>query len=120
MLSALVVCSKYLLSLLTDLTIEANSMDLGPIEAKFEKCCLLNRLLQIFVTLMTDLSTETNSVDPDQTAPIGIQSYLVYTMCRRDIYIGESSNFPKSLTFETPILKLAICRLNIHNFKFKW
>ena len=25
-----------------------------------------------------------------------------------------------SLTFETPILKLALCPLNIHNFKFKW
>ena len=93
MLSALVVCSKYLLSLLTDSTIEANSVDLGPTEAKFEKCCLLNRLLQIFVTLMTDLSTKSNSVDPDKTAPIGLQSDLVYTVCQKDIYIDESSKF---------------------------
>ena len=34
--------------------------------------------------------------------------------------VGERSKFPKSLTFETPILKLAVCPLNIHNFKFKW
>ena len=34
--------------------------------------------------------------------------------------MGESSKFPKSLTFETPILKLAVCPLNITNFKFKW
>ena len=29
---------------------------------------------------------------------------------------GESSKFPKSWTFGTPILKLAVCPLNIHNF----
>ena len=34
--------------------------------------------------------------------------------------MGESSKFPKSWTFKTPILKLAIGPLNIHNFKFKW
>ena len=32
----------------------------------------------------------------------------------------ESSKFPKSWTFETPILKPAVCPLNILNFKFKW
>ena len=31
--------------------------------------------------------------------------------------MGESS---KSWTFKTPILKHAVCPLNIHNFKFKW
>ena len=31
--------------------------------------------------------------------------------------MGESSNFPKSWTFETPVLKLAVCPLNIYNFK---
>ena len=35
-------------------------------------------------------------------------------------YMGESSKLPKSWTFETPILKLAVCLLNIHNIKFKW
>ena len=34
--------------------------------------------------------------------------------------MGESSKFLKSWTFETPILKLAVCPLNIHNFKFEW
>ena len=34
--------------------------------------------------------------------------------------MGESSKFPKPRTFETPILKLAECPLNIDNFKFKW
>ena len=34
--------------------------------------------------------------------------------------MGESSKFPKSWTLETPILNLAVCPLNIHNFKFKW
>ena len=29
--------------------------------------------------------------------------------------MGESSKFPKSRTFKTPILKLAVCTLNIHN-----
>ena len=37
-----------------------------------------------------------------------------------DISMGESSKFPKFRTFKTPILKLAVCPLNIHNFKFKW
>ena len=32
--------------------------------------------------------------------------------------MDESSKFPKSRTFETPILKLAVCPLNIHNFNF--
>ena len=32
--------------------------------------------------------------------------------------MGESSKFPKSWTFETPILKLAVGPLNIHNFNF--
>ena len=32
--------------------------------------------------------------------------------------MGESSKFPKSWTFETPILKLAVCPLNILNFNF--
>ena len=36
------------------------------------------------------------------------------------LQMGESSKFPKSWTFETPILNLAVCPLNIHNFKFKW
>ena len=43
--------------------------------------------------------------------------------CFRDFrvyHMGESSKFQKSLTFETPILKLAVCPLNIHNLKFKW
>ena len=35
-------------------------------------------------------------------------------------YMGESSKFPKSKTFETPIFKFAVCPLNIYNFKFKW
>ena len=34
--------------------------------------------------------------------------------------MDESSKFPKSWTFETPILKLAVCPLNIHNFKIIW
>ena len=34
--------------------------------------------------------------------------------------MGASSKFQKSLTLEIPILKLAICLLIIHNFKFKW
>ena len=34
--------------------------------------------------------------------------------------MGESSKFPKSWTFGTLILKLAVCPLNIHTFKFKW
>ena len=29
--------------------------------------------------------------------------------------MGESSKFPKSWIFETPILKLAVCPLNSHN-----
>ena len=33
--------------------------------------------------------------------------------------MGESSKFPKSSTFETQILKLAVCQLNIHNFKVR-
>ena len=37
-----------------------------------------------------------------------------------DTFMGESSKFPKSLIFETPNFKLAVCTLNIHNFKFKW
>ena len=37
---------------------------------------------------------------------------------RMHIFMG--SKFPKSWTFETPILKLAVCPLNIHNLKFKW
>ena len=37
-----------------------------------------------------------------------------------DISMGEISKFPKFETFKTPILKLAVCPLNIHNFKFKW
>ena len=35
------------------------------------------------------------------------------------INMGDSSKFPKSWTFETPVLKLAVCPLNIHNLKFK-
>ena len=34
--------------------------------------------------------------------------------------MGESSKRPKSWTFEISILKLAVCLLNIHNFKIKW
>ena len=37
-----------------------------------------------------------------------------------DTFMGESSKFPKSLIFGSPIFKLAVCPLNIHNFKFKW
>ena len=36
------------------------------------------------------------------------------------IYIGESSNFPKSLTFVIQILKLAVCLQSVNNFEFKW
>ena len=35
-------------------------------------------------------------------------------------FMGESSKFPKSRTFETQFLKFVVCPLNIHNFKFKW
>ena len=35
-------------------------------------------------------------------------------------YMSEGSNLPKSWTFETPILKLSVCPLDIHNLKFKW
>ena len=35
-------------------------------------------------------------------------------------YMDESSKFPKSGTFETPILKLAVCPLNVLISKFKW
>ena len=35
---------------------------------------------------------------------------------RRDSYMGESSEFPKSWTFEAPILKLAVYSLNTQNF----
>ena len=34
------------------------------------------------------------------------------------VSLVKIQKFPKSLTFETPILKLAVCPLNIHNFKF--
>ena len=34
--------------------------------------------------------------------------------------MGENSKFPKSCTFDTPVLKLAVCPLNIHNLKLKW
>ena len=34
--------------------------------------------------------------------------------------MGECSKFPKSWTFETPILKLVVRPLNSHNFKLKW
>ena len=34
--------------------------------------------------------------------------------------MGESSKLPKSLTFETQILKLAVYQLNINNYQFKW
>ena len=37
-----------------------------------------------------------------------------------NFYIGECSKFPKSWTFEISILKLAVCPLNIRNFKIKW
>ena len=33
-------------------------------------------------------------------------------------YLFTGSKFPKSWTFETSILKLAVCPLNIHNFNF--
>ena len=38
------------------------------------------------------------------------------------IIMGESSKFQKNLNLATPILKLAVavCPINIHNFKFKW
>ena len=44
---------------------------------------------------------------------------------RKDVQLdftcmGESSNFPKSLSFEISILKLAVYPLNIHNSKIKW
>ena len=29
-------------------------------------------------------------------------------------------NFQNPVLSKTPILKLAVCPLNIHNFKFKW
>ena len=42
-----------------------------------------------------------------------------FYFCLQDYtYMDESSKFPKSCTFETPILKLAVCPLNIHNFNF--
>ena len=34
--------------------------------------------------------------------------------------ICECSKFPKSWTFETPILQFAVSPPNVHNFKFKW
>ena len=34
--------------------------------------------------------------------------------------MGESSKCPKSRNFQTSNLKLAVCPLNIHNFKVKW
>ena len=34
-------------------------------------------------------------------------------------HMGESSNFSKAQTFENPTLKLVVCPLNIHSFKFK-
>ena len=33
--------------------------------------------------------------------------------------MGESAKFLESRTFETQILKLAVCPLNIHDFKSK-
>ena len=35
-------------------------------------------------------------------------------------FIGESSKFSKSRAFETSILKLAVCLLNVYNFTIKW
>ena len=37
-----------------------------------------------------------------------------------DQHMGESSNFQNPEFSKLPILKLAVCPLNIHNFKFKW
>ena len=44
--------------------------------------------------------------------------YVLFYMCMYVVFMGESSKFSKSCTFETPILKLAVCPLNIHNFNF--
>ena len=35
-------------------------------------------------------------------------------------HMGDPSKFPKSCSFEIPIIKLAPWPLNIHNFKLKW
>ena len=60
-----------------------------------------------------------------QVPPFNIRSLLLHSdafvvfYCQNfNDYMGESSKFPKSWTFETPILKLAVCPLNIHNFNF--
>ena len=48
-----------------------------------------------------------------------VNNILIYSY-RSCIHMGESSKFLKSWTFKTAILKLPVCPLNIHNFKFKW
>ena len=41
-------------------------------------------------------------------------------LCGLITSMGESLKCPKSWTFKISILKLAVCLVNIHNFKIKW
>ena len=52
------------------------------------------------------------------TPPNALHKYKISSL--RDIYMGESSKFQKSRTFEIQILKLAVCLQSVNSFKFKW
>ena len=67
-------------------------------------------------------NSEIASLSRTQTIEHWISNRFYFAMKQtvRCIQIGESSKFPKSWTFEISILELAVCLLNIHNFKIKW
>ena len=56
-----------------------------------------------------------------QTTLVGneLTSKLISSRYIANLSIGESSNFFKSWTVETHILKIEVCLLYIHSFKFK-
>ena len=79
----------------------------------------INRLIMLYTRFFYKISFSKILLNLEQSDSFKKQKKpYSFLMAYKHGFI--SSKFPKSWTFQTPILKLAVCRLNIHNFKLKW
>ena len=76
-------------------------------DSKFKKFCIIEiPILKLAISVADSEGVHSN--------PPLRHNYFIFM---ENFHMDESSTFPKSLTFETQILKLAICPLNIHILK---
>ena len=67
-------------------------------------------------------STESGFMEKPGIEPAtpGLQGIELIHYTTGAYFMGESSTFQKSWTFQNQILKLAVCLKSVNNFKYKW